>query len=66
MSKYIYFQARDEKIIEIRNKKSKTILGYVTYYKPWKQYIFSQADEGIIFSWDCLQDIVNYLKEKNK
>jgi len=62
MAKYIYFEKK-EKHIEIKNKKTKSLLGYIYYYNQWRQYIFTQADGGIIFSQDCLQDIVEYIKK---
>lgn len=48
---------------EIKNNKSGTTLGYVQYYQQWKQYVFTQADQGIIFSVDCLQDIIHFISQ---
>lgn len=67
MNKYIYFEEDiNGKFFRIKNKKTQKDLGYIYYYKNWKQYIFTQADEGIIFSWDCLQDIISFIKDKNQ
>lgn len=45
------------------NNKSKTVLGVVSYYKPWKQYVFNAEDASNIFSQDCLADIIDFMKQ---
>lgn len=50
-------------IYECRNKKTDDILAYIEYYKPWKQYCFTQADSNIIFSEGCLADIIDFIKQ---
>ena len=45
-----------------RNNKSKGVLGFVTYYAPWWQWVFvPQAD--IVLSDSCMMDIVDFLKQ---
>ena len=48
----------------IRNKKDKGNLGCIEYYKPYKSIAFF-PDPNTVFSDDCLQDLVNFLKELN-
>ena len=48
-----------------KNNRSKEELGYALYDEKWKQYVFSQSAEGVIFSADCLTDIIDYLNQLN-
>lgn len=50
-------------IFEIVNNKSKKILGSLFYYSDWKQYVFTQASEGIIFNNECLSNIISFMNE---
>ena len=65
MGKFIEFHELTGGEIGIFNKKSGDILGKAMYYSQWKQHIFVTADH-VIWSWDCLQNIVNKLKELNE
>ena len=42
------------------------VLGVVSYYKPWRQHIFNAECENIVFSQDCLADIIDFIKQLNK
>ena len=59
-----YYEAFKE--YYIKNKKTEDMLGTVTYYKPWKQWVFCAFDDLCIFSAGCLQDIFNFIAELNK
>lgn len=48
------------------NNKHKTVLGVVSYYKPWKQFVFNAEDPSDIFSQDCLADIIDFMKQLNE
>ena len=48
------------------NNRHQTVLGVVSYYKPWKQYVFNAEDPADIFSQDCLEDIIDFMKQLNK
>jgi len=48
----------------ITNNKSGDILGYVVYYPTWRQYVFSQADEGMVFNNTCLRDVVDFMENR--
>lgn len=47
------------------NKKNEK-LGSIFYYKPWKCWCYQQYIKGlegqIIMSWDCLEEIVEFMK----
>lgn len=49
------------------NKKSGEELGSVSYYKPWKQFVFEPYELGdIVFNTTCLRDIAHFLDQLNK
>lgn len=71
--KYINF------ILEGRRKGRKTetwkccnnepgdCLGYVEWYRPWRQYCFTPGfDDVFVFNSTCLTDIANFLKQVNE
>jgi hypothetical protein len=63
--KYIHFE-KDIPTAEgwvIINNRSNAVLGYLAYYKPWKQYVFSQASENIVFNKSCLQEIIHFMDQ---
>jgi len=66
--KYIVFKFTDaadhKKGAECLNKKSGTILGYVEYYTPWKQYVI-EFREDFVFNVSCLKDIADFLRQLN-
>ena len=46
---------------KIENNKSKSILGILFFYKDWKQYVFTQYEQNIIFNDSCLMSIMDFL-----
>lgn len=66
--KYISFVESSEPGIAYNciNNRSKSVLAYIFYYKQWKEYCFSQANQGMIFNDGCLMDIVNFIQQLNK
>ena len=48
-----------------RNNQSKAIIGYVTWYRQWKQYVF-EGREGCVFSASCLRDVADFLDQLEK
>jgi hypothetical protein len=49
-------------VYRIINNRSGKELGILYYYASWKQYVFTQSQEGILFSIDCLNDIIDFIK----
>ena len=45
----------------IKNNKSGKRLGTIDYEERWKQWVFMPG-RGCIFSWDCLRDIIDFIK----
>jgi len=39
-------------------------LGQIIYFNKWRQHVWFQEEE-IIMSYDCLQDVVDKIKELN-
>lgn len=48
----------------IKNRKSGDTLGYVGYYKQWKQHV-SQLMQSAVFNNLCLCDIADFLDQLN-
>ena len=63
MSKRVTFAPDEEEsdIIVAKNKKGET-LGCLYYHKAWKTPVWEQ-NYAIIMSRDCLQEVVDKLKE---
>lgn len=51
-------------VYRVFNNKSGEQLGILSWYKPWKQYVFS-SHEGCVFNHSCLSDILGFLKSLN-
>lgn len=72
--KYIHFvEAEGEnKIIagkatyECKNNKTKSTLAIIFWYKPWKEYCFTQADSNVIFNDGCLADTIDFIRQLNQ
>lgn len=47
---------------KIINNRSKSKLGLLFYHKQWKQYVFTQYEQNLIFNNSCLKDIVNFIE----
>jgi hypothetical protein len=64
--KYIKFdlvlQKEKTLVYDVRNIKSQIILGTISWYSHWRQYIFSPWKE-VIFSEGCLKDIADFIKQ---
>lgn len=66
--KFIYFEETEaffKKAYWIKNNKSKGVIGAITWYEVWHQYVFDPHYEGAIFSESCLLDIIDFLKQLN-
>ena len=61
--KFIYFEQIEKSSWVCKNTKANNILGQIEWYPKWKQYVFTQFDEGIIFSIGCLEDIIDFMKQ---
>lgn len=64
MSKILEFRKRAYDIL-VLNKKRKTHLGTISYHEGWKEPVFTPVSEKVIFSVECLQDII-YIMRINK
>lgn len=40
-------------------------IGYIEYYPKWKEHVFNALPKTI-WSKDCLEDIIDYIKKLNK
>ena len=48
-------------VYRIYNNKAGGQIGILSYYKPWKQYVFSSRPE-CVFNDACLRDILEFMK----
>ena len=65
--KFIHFEKRQDPetkkdFYAICNKKSGDVLGFLSYYNPWKQWVFYQAVQDVVFSASCLKDIIDFME----
>jgi hypothetical protein len=51
-------------MFSILNNKSGFELGMIFYYKPWKQYVFSQSVESAVFNNGCLKNIIDFIENE--
>lgn len=69
MHKYKYITIRQNKneefekhpVYRIYNNKSGLQIGILSYYKPWKEYVFS-SNEQCVFNNTCLRDVLNFIE----
>jgi hypothetical protein len=49
-------------VYRIFNNKSDDQLGIISYYKPWKQYVFSSMEE-CVFNITCLENVIDFMRD---
>mgnify|MGYP001583311091 FL=1 len=47
-------------VYRIFNNKTNLQLGILSWYKPWKQYVFSSRDD-CVFNDACLRDVLDFM-----
>jgi len=52
-------------VYRVFNNKSKGQLAILSWYKPWKTYVFS-SHESCVFNLSCLNDVINYMKKMSR
>lgn len=68
MKKRLKFNKRKDEEFGIHygiTNKRKEFLGFVYFYPKWEKWIFQPVglNDDLIFTWDCLQEIIDYMKE---
>lgn len=53
----------DENTYLIYNNKSRTSMGDIVWYPPWKQWVF-KTDYDFVWSADCLRDVINFIENE--
>jgi hypothetical protein len=67
--KFIYIEQKNNELFEgkpvyrVFNNKSKNQLAIISFYRPWKQYVFSSHDE-CVFNNSCLRDIIDFMENE--
>lgn len=49
-------------VYRVYNKKTSEQLAIISWYKPWKKYVFS-SKEQVVFDLSCLECINSFMKE---
>lgn len=49
-------------VYRIYNNKNEDQIGVVSWYKPWRKYVFS-SKEGCIFDVSCLLDVLDFMNK---
>lgn len=73
MKKYKYIHIKqvdgemfaDNPVYRIFNNRSKGQIGILSYYKPWKEYVFSSI-ENCVFNNTCLRDVLDFMENEIK
>lgn len=50
-------------VYRIHNIKNNAQLGIISFYKPWKQYVFSSRPE-CVFNNSCLRDVLDFMEKE--
>lgn len=50
-------------VYRIFNNKSDLQIGILSWYSPWKQYVFSSQEE-CVFNNSCLHDVLDFLEKQ--
>jgi len=51
-------------VYEVRNKKIFDVIGIISWYSYWRQYIF-EMEMCCVFNHTCLKEISEFLEELN-
>lgn len=51
----------DKPVYGVYNNRSKDQIGIISWYKQWKEYVFSSQPE-CVFNNSCLRDIVDFIE----
>ena len=65
-TKYKFIHMEENVLFErswnICNNKSGNAIGFIEWYVEWKKYVF-QSNGTAVFSIDCLEDIIHFIKQ---
>lgn len=68
--KFIYIKHNGElfeghPVYRIYNNKTQAQLGIISWYKPWKEYVFSSIPE-CVFNNSCLRNVLDFIENKTQ
>lgn len=71
MKKYKFITIRQENdemfekhpVFRVFNNRTGSQLAIISYYKPWKEYVFSSQPE-CVFNNTCLMDVLDFIETK--
>lgn len=71
-AKYKFFSIQQNKAEEFEGhpvyriySKTNAQIGIISWYKPWKEYVFSSMPE-CVFNNSCLRDVLDFVETKIK
>lgn len=50
-------------VYRIFNTRSNGQIGIISFYKPWKEYVFSSED-NCVFNNSCLHDVLDFIENE--
>lgn len=65
--KYITIEQKGGEMFEkhpvyrIFNNRNKVQIGILSFYKPWKEYVFSSQPD-CVFNNGCLKDVIDFIE----
>ena len=62
-TKFMYFVEVDSNLFYIFSSKNHDLLGYITFFKPWKKYVFNPESAKYVFDAECLKTIIDFIEE---
>ena len=74
MNKFLKIIKEDEELdrrdcyFHTITNQAEELLGYIIFFEQWKQWVYTTEDcyDDIYLSEECLQQIIDYLKDLNK
>lgn len=54
------------KVYKVFSTYDKTELGFIRWEGRWRQYVYDTNTNNVIWSWECLEELKNFIIELNK
>jgi len=63
--KFITIETFDENSYVVKTKKKYETIGFITFFKPWKKWVFEPCEQTI-YDTECMKDIIRFMEEELK
>lgn len=54
------------KVYKVFSTYDGTELGFIHWHGAWRQYIYDTDHNNVIWSWECLEELKNFIVDLNK